>query len=115
MSDVLRKVLGELSAIVAESSPKKRRKLLAQAAQREDILKAITELSRNTIKGNLPLNQESKKQLSKRRKDVQCLMKCSELNCCVNKKATKIVAQSGGWLQFIAPAAIGFVLDQLTK
>lgn len=107
MSEVLHKALGELTEIVAEPKPRKRKQMLEKAAKREDIIQALVELSQNTVLKNVPLDSSKKEKLVRH---ANCLMKCSKIRKC-NKKAHKIAAQSGGWLQFVLPAAISLLLS----
>ena len=61
MSEVLKKTLGELTAIISEQNPRKRKKLLQEAGKREDVIRSIVELSRNTVLKNVPLDNNIKK------------------------------------------------------
>lgn len=114
MSDILKKTLGELMDILSEPNPRRRKKLLLEASKREDMIRTIIELSTNTVQESLPLTKSGKERLAKRTKDVKCLMKCCDIKE-PGKEASKIIAQSGGWLQIVAPAAISFLLDRLIK
>lgn len=78
---------------------KKRKKIIIKAAKKDQIY-SICDCVLNILKGNLPLKEEDKKKLYKRRYKLRKLLEKSKLE---NKKT---ILQEGGFLQVLLPALI---------
>lgn len=98
-SKTLKKTLGGLNRIINEENPRRRAQLLERAAEHEDVLKTIREISKNVVLKNVPLTNRQKKSLIKNSK---CIVGCSKMKGCC-PKSTILVKQSGGWLQVVLP------------
>ena len=97
--------------ILSKKSPKKRKLILHEFSNDKVLYKALSELSHNLIKGNIPVENKRLKRLRRH----QNIFK--ELNCPKNKKCKtkrrKLIEQSGGFLPILIPAAIA-VLGHLS-
>ena len=107
-SRILKRTLGGLGGILMEKSAVKRKRLLEEAAKKEDVVKSIKELSRNIVLKNVPLDKLQKRKLVKHSK---CIVKCSKIKGCC-KHSSKLVSQSGGWLQIAIPIVAGLIADR---
>ena len=90
--------------LLAQSKTPKRRRLLIEWAGKND-LDALSEISLNTLKGNIKLNPSSYKKMQKYKKVLRTL---ASKKASVNKRK-KIVKQHGGFLPFLIPAALSVV------
>lgn len=108
VSKTLKRTLGGLNRIVTEKDAKKRRHLLEQAAQKDNVIKSIKELSSNVVLRNVPLTARQKKSLHSHSK---CIMGCSKIKRCC-PQSTKLVKQSGGWLQVVLPIIASLIANK---
>lgn len=81
------------------SSGKKNRRFLIASANRKQI-NSICEIILNVLKGNVPISDDLKHSLSKKKKLIRDFVKKSTLK---NKKS---VLQKGGFIEFLIPAII---------
>lgn len=108
VSKTLRRTLGGLNKIVTEKDAKKRKVLLEQAASKDNMLKSIKELSQNVVLRNVPLTSRQKRSLHNHSK---CIVGCSKIKeCC--PQSTKLVKQSGGWLQVVLPIIASLIANK---
>ena len=96
--------------LLAQSRTPKKRKLLVDWAGKNEI-DAISELSLNTLNGNIKLNPKLFKKLQKHR---NCLRLLASRKNNIHKKK-RIVKQSGGFLNFLIPAALSAAISLLPK
>lgn len=89
--------------VLRNSKPKLRKAILQHCDK--DLIKALSEISLNTLQGNLPLNTNSKTSLTKYKNKLR---KLAQPNGSVNAKR-QILVQHGGFL----PALIGVVLSSV--
>lgn len=80
------------------SSKKSRSKLISAASKKE--INSICEIILNILKGNIPLSDDLKSSLSRRKKKLRQLVKRVKLS------TKKKILQTGGFLQFLIPAII---------
>lgn len=87
--------------LLAESKTPKKRKLLADWANKNDI-DALSEISLNTLKGNVKLSPQMYKKLKRYKTALRTLAsKKASL-----KKRKSVVKQQGGFLPMLIPAAL---------
>lgn len=96
--------------LLAQSKTPKRRKLLANWATKRDI-DAISEIALNTLNGNIKLSNPLYKKLYKDRSNLRSL---ASKSCSVCKKKN-IIAQQGGFLSFLIPAAFSVISSLFKK
>lgn len=111
MSENLIRTFGHIERIISEPNPRKRKKMLMEAAKKENFVKSIVEISRNVVLKNVPLDKRIKKDLHKH---CNCIIRCSKINR-KSPKNIKTVAMSGGWLNIILPIVASFLADRLLK
>lgn len=87
--------------LLAESKNPKRRRLLVEWAGKND-LDAISEISLNTLRGNVKLSPSTYKKIQKYKKALRTLA----LKKASIKKRKQIIKQQGGFLPFLIPAAL---------
>lgn len=108
VSKTLKKILGGLNKIISETDPKKRLELLETAAKKDNVLRSIKEISRNVVLKNVPLTARQKKLLVNHSK---CIVGCSKIKGCC-KRSSKLVKQSGGWLQVVLPIIASLIANK---
>ena len=90
--------------IIAKKSPKKRNIILKEFSNDKVLFNALSELSHNLIKGNIPIDSKRLKRLRKHQNIIKAL-DCPKTRKCKSKRR-KIIEQSGGFLPILIPAAI---------
>lgn len=88
--------------LLARSKTAKRRKLLAQWADKNDLM-AVSECIENVLKGNVRLTPLQIKKLRRHKKSLRLLAK---KNAAISAKKRAIV-QNGGFLPFLLPGIVG--------
>lgn len=83
--------LPTLKQLAKAATKKERIKLLQQA--KSCIYYSISEISKNTLNGNIPIDNNSKKKLVKYKGDLRILSRKSRVSL---KRRKEIVLQSGG-------------------
>lgn len=90
--------------LLARSRNSKRRKLLAQWADKHDLL-AVSEVLLNVLRGNVKLTPEQIKRLRRHRKSLRILAKKT---ASIAEKR-RMISQHGGFLPFVLPTILGSV------
>jgi len=100
----------KLKIISQIKDSKLRKKVLISLAD-DCLYKALNEIAVNTVSKNLPLTAKQKKGLRKYRSHIQ------KLATPTNNKALrkKLVVQSGGYLQFLIPAAAAIISSIISR
>ena len=88
--------------LLARSKNAKRRKLLAQWADKKDLM-AVSECIGNTLNGNVKLSSQLMKKLQRHKKSLRLLAK---KNASQSEKK-RIISQRGGFLPFLLPTILG--------
>jgi hypothetical protein len=88
---------------LSKKSPSKRKTILKEFSDDKYLFDALSELSHNLIKGNIPLNSVQLKKIRKYSKVIKAL-DCPKTRKCKAKRR-KIIEQSGGFLPILIPAA----------
>ncbi len=97
MSENLRKLLSDFEFISRIDCPKTRKILLAYISRKPKYYKALKEISKNIISGNIKKPKSCKKRLSSQdRKRIIRLSKSKSA-----KQSKKLIVQSGGWMWVI--------------
>jgi hypothetical protein len=100
----------EYLSLLSKSKDKKRRKLLVDLADNNEI-KAVSEIILNILKGNVPLTRAQRRKLQKYQKIMRLITQRSTSS----KKRKKLInSQSGGFIGILAPL-IGSVLGSVVK
>lgn len=92
--------------LLAESKTPKRRRILTDWAQKPD-MDALSEISLNTLKGNIKLSPKMFQKLKRHKKALRTLA-CKKASLAKRKK---IVKQQGGFLSFLIPTALSVVSE----
>lgn len=95
--------------LLARSKNAKRRKLLANWADKEDIL-AVSECAANTLSGNVHLKPETLRRLKRHKNALRSL---ARKNTSLREKRRTIM--KGGFLSMILPAVLGTLSSIFTK
>ena len=98
----------EFLKLLAESKTPKRRKLLTNWASKHDI-DAVSEISLNTLNGNIELTPK----LFKKLKKYQNVLRVLASKKTTLEKKRRVTKQSGGFLPLLIPAAIGAIANIL--
>lgn len=91
-------------SLLAKSKTSKRRRLLTDWADKADI-DAISEISLNTLNGNVKLTPQMRKKLKRHRDAIRML--ATKRASLVRRK--NLVKQHGGWLSSLIPIALATV------
>lgn len=112
MSSRLQKSFDQLSVIAKLQKNKKlQRRLLREFANDPEFLAAIVEITQNTIKKRVPLNEH---QLEKLRPHIKIIKKiASDPDKVFKKKSSRhrTIEQSGGFLQVLVPTIASLLVD----
>ena len=90
--------------ILSKKTPKKRKIILREFSEDKVLYNALSELSHNLIKGNIPIETKRLKRLRKHQNIIKAL-DCPKNKKCKTKRK-KLIEQSGGFLPILIPAAI---------
>jgi len=88
---------------VSKKSPLKRKAILREFGDDKVLFDALSELSHNLIKGNIPLDTAHLKKIRKYSKTLKALDCPKSRKCKVKRR--KLIEQSGGFLPILIPAA----------
>ena len=99
-----------LDLLAKKSKLASKRKLITEFATPADI-KAISECSRNLLKGNVPLNAKQYRKFYRCRHDIRHL--ANKRNSIKSKK--DIINLRGGFLSSLLPLAISAVIELIKK
>ena len=102
------KCQNELKKISSKKSVEKRNKLINNA--RDCVIDAISEIAKNCLYGNIPLNNCDFKSLSKYKVLLRKLTKKSSV-----PRRKKIIIQRGGFLQFLVPSTLSFIESLISE
>ena len=94
--------------LLANSKTKKRRNALVDAATKDEI-HTITEIVKNCLAGNIPLQQKCLNQMRRHKRNLRLL---SRRNHPIREKK-KIIRQTGGLWSALIPAAVSTVASLL--
>ena len=115
VSKHVRKSLPILKLIARDSNPQFRSLLLKKLDGDLTVFDAMSEISKNYLNKNINVNPIHSKVLS-RTKNVKSLKNflCPTIrkDC---KKRSKALIQSGGYIQFLIPAAVALITSLLSK
>ena len=89
----------EILAYLGKCKAKIRKAILTNADK--ELVEVICQCVFNMLSGNIQLNEQEKKNLSKYKNTLRAIVARSSL-----KEKKKILVQKGGFLQFLIPAAI---------
>ena len=99
-----------LNLLAKKSKSAAKRKLMTEFATRGDI-NAISECTRNLLKGNIPLNDKQYNKFYHCRHDIRYL--ANKRNSLKSKK--DIINQRGGFLSTLLPLAVSAVIEVVKK
>jgi hypothetical protein len=107
----LRDCLHRLDVVARTKDSRRRRTLLRELAQDEDVHRTLQLLARNTINMRIPLERHHKQKLIKHSKVIQDLARKRTSKA----KTKKLIEQSGGILPILVPLAIELATDLLEE
>lgn len=99
----------ELQEFSKNKSPKKREQLVNSA--KDCVIDAISEISSNCLKGNIPLNKCKYSKLKKYKNALRNLQKPN----LSRRTKRNIISQKGGFLQILIPAALSVLTSYLAS
>ena len=99
-----------LNLLAKKSKSSAKRKLMTEFATHGDI-NAVSECSRNLLRGNIPLNDKQYRKFYRCRHDIRHL--ANRRNSLKYKK--DIINQRGGFLSALLPLAINAVIEIVKK
>ncbi len=98
MSKQLRENLPHLQTIASVKDKKLQLSLLKYFSKKKSFKKALREISKNLIKGNVPLSKYRKSLIKKHRKNIYAVAYNNRID---SDNLSKQVIQTGGWLWII--------------
>jgi len=113
MSKSLQKTFHFLRLISQIKNEKKRKVLMKEICEDETIYKALSEIAKNQIKGNIKLDKKQSKKLKRHSKLLKKL--CLKKDKITLKKRKNLVVQSGGFLPLLLPTValiLGSILNR---
>src|SRR5205085_1458048 len=93
----------QITLLNALGLPGVHKKLIRHILEEPHVVKGITECCINVLKGNVPLSKAQKAKLVPYKRAIRMLARKD----ITPKRKKKIIIQSGGFLQYVIPAAIG--------
>lgn len=107
----LKKCLDELKTVSQISNKDKQRKMLVKLSKNNCFYEAIREASVNTLAGNVPIDEKTKRKLSKH----ASVMKLYKRKRTQAKSKTKLISQSGGFLGVLIPILASVLAETVMK
>jgi hypothetical protein len=98
MSENLKYCLKDLEFVSKIKCEKTQKSLLMYLSKSPKYYLALKEIALNVIKGNVDIDNKTKKKLSKHKKNIYSLVLKNKLR---SRNRKKLVIQSGGWLWII--------------
>jgi hypothetical protein len=113
MSKNLKRCASVLSLVSRIRNKRLRDLILKEISCDDHIYDALSEITVNTLKGNVPLTESQKKKLRRQKRFM------SALSCDKNKvslrKRKYLVQQSGGYLATVLPVIVTLLSELLSK
>lgn len=106
MTQNLRKNFKLLELLMTTKNESTRKTMLKDLSKNDKFFRALKEVCRNVLIGNIPMSKYKKKKLQPHEKLIKGIVLTKKLT---TKKRKQMVTQSGGFLPFLLPTVISIL------